>query len=256
MKLAALKTDALETLEVDVETNLAAYRFSTPFPLTSEQVLPSPIDVDDNIPELIAKGDRSDLVSAQRLYGWLRFPTERDARDNRIWTWLTHAVFAPYCRKRWPLGTDDNKAASSIRSHWFLEGQGQGAVGRHALARLWWGAHATWSARRRFGFPQLIEDEWAYTTVLLGVQNTNVQIRDRSFSGNPAVLLAALESLRQFGEDGGSIDKAAAWLGRELNVVAKYRSLDALTFDELLGLCRDLLSLHGAPPRQPRRSKL
>lgn len=250
MILQALKLDFLDQLEFSVEGNLEKYRKTGPFALGADQVLTTPFSVPDEVPAL----GLDDVEAAKKLYAWLRFPTDRDARDNRVWTWLTHAVFADYCRQRWPLTSTDAKAASSIRDHWFLTGQGQGAVGRHALARLWWGVHATRNALLTHGFTGLVDSEWAYTEVLLGVQNTNVQIRDRAFSGNPKILLAALETLRAFGERGGSIDKGAAWLGRELNLVARYRSLDVLDFSELLALTNSLLELEGAPPTRGTRA--
>lgn len=243
MNLYALKSASMEQLEYKVDDNIELYRGSGSFRFPDEDVLATPFEVIDEVPDLRGENDVED---AKRLYAWLRFPSIRDARDNRIWTWLSHVHFAEYCRKRWPLKKGPS-AATGIRSHWFLAGQGQGSVGRHALARLWWGVHATHNAYRKHGYDGLIDSEWAYTEILLGFQNVNVQIRDRTFSGNPKLFFAALETLRRFGERKGSIDRGAAWIGRELNILAKYRSLDLLDFPELLDLTSSLLKMDGAP---------
>lgn len=256
LQLRVVSAEALDDLRVTIHERLGAYRASGNVPVADSQTLPTPYVV-SNPPTLVITNRKrpadNDVENAIALHRWLSgvFASARDARDNRLWTWLAHDVFADYCRARWPIPTDDKKALNSVRDHWFLLGQGRGSVGRHALARLWWAAEATFEPRRVDPlFEQSADaDPYFFTRLLLGTQNAHLQIRDRSFGSSRRVLLAALESLRHFRDRSGSIDKGAAWLGRELNIVSRYRDLDGLASTTLVSLCDSLLSLPGAPPR-------
>ncbi len=39
------------------------------------------------------------------------------ARDERLWTYLTHALLLNYTRNRWPIPSDDEKAIKHIKNH-------------------------------------------------------------------------------------------------------------------------------------------
>lgn len=189
-----------------------------------------------------------DAANAIKLHEWLSgvLPNRRAQRDNRLWTWLAHGPFREYCRQRYPAqpGAELQSRLNSVRNHWFLQGEGRGAIGDHALARLWWGVESTVNPEQvdgsTFGPKRGDDDPYRYTRVLLGFQNAYLQIRDRTFGSSTLILLSALEALRQVGRDGVSIDNAAARLGREINLVSRYRNLDGLRATELVSLFRNL----------------
>jgi Family of unknown function (DUF6339) len=255
VRLNVIKEDDLDRLFDDVQdpVRLGLYRTAEVVPLDAYKVLPSPIEADDEVPKLTVtntsgKKDRAtdDAANAILLHKWLKFPTARAARDNRLWTWLSHAIFPGYIRSRWPIRETPDRATVDVRNHWILRGEGRGAIVRHGLARLWWAAECTHEPWKLFGELKGLEndDPYSLTRFLLGVQNVNLQIRDRSFAGNPVVLMGALNALENFG---GSVDKGAAWLGRELNLAGRYRSLDSLGYQGVRDLSLQLLRLPGAP---------
>lgn len=205
-----------------------------------------------------SKRDRAseDVANAILLHEWLRdvLHDRRTQRDNRLWTWLAHGPFRDYCRRRYPLAPSVSLEAkkNSVRSHWFLQGEGRGAVGRHAIARLWWGVEATIrpeAVDQAFAARRGENDPYRYARILLGYQNAYLQIRDRTFGSSRLILLSALEALRQLGASGGSIDEAAARLGREINLVSRYRNLDGLRAAELVPLFLKLTSASVAEAR-------
>lgn len=59
------------------------------------------------------------------------------ARDDRLWTYLTHTTLLEYSRKRWPIPEDDEAAVSHIKKHLFVAGT-RGIERDNAASRLWW----------------------------------------------------------------------------------------------------------------------
>ncbi len=236
-------------LRVGRPDGLDAYRVPGPVPLPEEWLLKAPDLAEQEAPVLrmpAGRANNHDVENAIALHRWLQFPTAREARDNRLWTWLAHAVFPDFVRARYPLPKDPGAAIKSVRAHWLLRGHGRGAVADHALARLWWAAEATYLSSDRchaLGIPPVV-DEYEFTRLLLGTQNVHLQFRDRSFGSNPTILLAALSALR---DAGVSHDKGAAWMGRELTLTGKYRCLDSLGFSGIREICLETLTLSGAP---------
>lgn len=59
------------------------------------------------------------------------------ARDQRLWTFLTHIKLLPYARARWPIPDDSERAESHIKKHFFAFGA-RGIERDNAISRLWW----------------------------------------------------------------------------------------------------------------------
>ncbi len=225
---------------------LLRYRRFGPIALRSEDLLPSHIDPACPPPILnIAAGPKAERAStdtenAIALHGWLGRLPRTDARDNRFWTWMAHTLFADYTRQRWPLAVSDEKAASSIHDHWILRGQGRGALRRHALSRLWWAAELTYAPWETGSEYETLRcgDPYAFTRILLRNQNTFQQILERRFGGSQRILIAMLDTLRRFS---GPVDDAVAWLGREVNLMCRYRDLSSLSYGMLVPVFEEML---------------
>ena len=165
-----------------------------------------------------------DLENAVALYRWLPDLSPVQASDVRLWVWLCHHPFRDYVRARWPEGSPD-----ALRSHWFFKGRGLGALRRNALSRLWWAVHLTQNPVGQL-------PEWAsvyqpsnpfeYTALLLGRQDVYQALIERSFGSDRRLLFAALESLRHRDEDDRG--RASKQIGKELNLVLRYRDLGCL----------------------------
>jgi len=59
------------------------------------------------------------------------------ARDERLWTRLSHFEFLEYARTRWKIPPDDNKAIKHIQTHFFARGA-RGIERDNAISSLWW----------------------------------------------------------------------------------------------------------------------
>lgn len=206
------------------------------------ELLASDVKTIGNQPELEipveGQPSKSDATNARRLFEWLRPGTWRQANDPRLWTYLTHEVFADYCRRRWPFGSED--PGNLIRSRWILRGESRGAVSRHALARLWWAAEATWRPSRYVPETKESEEsegEWFFTNLLLRNQDAFQALRERKFGSNPHVLLAALQALK----DEESVGPAARHLALQLNLIGTFQVLDMLPWPALVVRCSEIL---------------
>lgn len=59
------------------------------------------------------------------------------ARDERLWARLCHIELLEYARTRWPIPTNDEKAVTHIKKHFFAKGA-RGIERDNAVSRLWW----------------------------------------------------------------------------------------------------------------------
>lgn len=74
------------------------------------------------------------------MYRYLRDLRLYDARDERLWVYLSHVELLSYARARWPIPSDRDKAIAHVRTHFFARTNRQ--IERDNVAsRLWWMAH-------------------------------------------------------------------------------------------------------------------
>jgi hypothetical protein len=66
-----------------------------------------------------------DAENCQACYAGMPGLTPYEARDERLWVYLTHTLHLNYVRARWPIPADDMLAISHIRTHFFAESTGK-----------------------------------------------------------------------------------------------------------------------------------
>ena len=66
--------------------------------------------------------------------------TPYEARDERLWAYITHTVGLEYARKRWQIPENDNDAVNYILSHIFATSK-RHVERDNAISRLWWLFH-------------------------------------------------------------------------------------------------------------------
>lgn len=239
--IQVIHSEYLKELLAQASTVEAIQRYSPPGPiaLDAKRLLPAGIVAQGAMPVLgVPEGRReragSDLSNAIALYKWLGPLPETVARDERLWAWLAHAVFADYCRARWPIPADPKKAESSILDHWFVKGAGQASLRRQAIARLWWAAHLTYEPWQEAAFHHLKNpDSFVYTRVLLGNQDVYQFTLENSFGNDRRVLISMLEVLRHRQSGHSPIIKSMA---KDVNLTARFRQLGVLDVNELTSM--------------------
>lgn len=79
----------------------------------------------------------ADFDNSKIVYSALKGMTPALARDERIWTHLTHIECLDYCRNRWLKGKTGDALDKAIQHHMFARTLNQ-TRDDNAIARLWW----------------------------------------------------------------------------------------------------------------------
>ena len=146
MKARYIRAQVLEQLRADIAKNLEQYRRGDFSVLLQDSGL-----YFEGLPEFsieqIEKMHLPEEVSTQYeaencaiFFRALKDLTPYQARDERLWAYLTHTHLLGYCRKRWPIPTDDQVAVKHIETHFFA-GNVRGIDRDNAASRLWWMAY-------------------------------------------------------------------------------------------------------------------
>jgi len=141
VELKILKESAVRELYEAVPQKLSVYRNGSFDVLLSDSslFLNTPCALD---PQGI-EGLKNNLSSSDEVKSCLAIANGLDgvtpylARDERLWTRLTHFDFFEYSRARWPIPDDDDKAIIHIRKHFFAR-DSRGIERDNAISRLWW----------------------------------------------------------------------------------------------------------------------
>jgi Family of unknown function (DUF6339) len=142
--------------------NLITLYDNETFEFNEDKVLLSPLIAKPDNGDLHLPEGRSyyDFENAKIIFESYRSLTPLQASDVRFWTYLAHADYYKYMKRRWP--GNDNAGISSrskyILDHWFILTPTQNNFMRHAIAGLWWGAYLTYDVGR--------EDPYELTRVL------------------------------------------------------------------------------------------
>lgn len=145
MKARLLKLATLTALRSAVPQNLTLYREGRFEQLEADRTCYFEIDATLDacalgglLPPLA--GDLYEAENCETLYGAMSQVTPSQARDERLWAYLSHTTLLGYARQRWPIPEDDEKAVAHLRAHFFAIDNRQ--LERNNIgARLWWMAH-------------------------------------------------------------------------------------------------------------------
>lgn len=146
MNIRFVRTVTLESLRGEIRKNLSCYRegdFSY-LELDPSLYFEIPLAVEaDALTQLklpVSKEDLFEIENCLATFKFLAKLSPYDARDERLWVYLSHTSFLEYSRARWPIPDDDDLAVSHISVHFFARNNRQ--IERdNAVSRLWWISH-------------------------------------------------------------------------------------------------------------------
>ena len=143
ISLSYLKQEAINSLRDGIKDNLELYRYGNFEGLIKNDI--STLNGNILIDEFLLKdlhcnnGDR-DIENCLLISQGIAGLTPYLARDERIWTYLTHTILLNYTRERWGIPEDDNDAVKFISAHFFSKGI-RDTMRSNAVSRLWWATH-------------------------------------------------------------------------------------------------------------------
>ena len=88
----------------------------------------------------------TEAENVKRIYGNLRFLSDSQASDERLWAGLCLGPFWDYVKYRW----DINKKCTvgNVQQHFFFGFGARRSLTRNALSRLWWIGRLTYDEKR------------------------------------------------------------------------------------------------------------
>jgi len=149
MSIQFLKKSTLEKLYLDIKLNIDRYKTGNFDDLiTSDSCLVSDkLNLDYEALQLIKGDDKNDAKNAQIIDKAFQGLSPHVARDNRLWTYLTHTHLLKYTRERYPLPGEEkgeDRLINHIINHYFTNSP-RGFERDNAASRLWW---ATFMCKR------------------------------------------------------------------------------------------------------------
>ncbi len=213
MKLYIMKREALENLKANLSVVYGKYYTEATNKWITDICGEDPFIEYKEVTEFRLADLDSDLTpgeidfnNCKILYEKLRFLSESQASDERLWAGLTHTTFYEYMRKRWGYGygkkpKSAEKEIGAILTRFFYKSTGRSGFYRNTLAKCWWVGHNTYNPNNDRNHFESLD--------IIGSNDLNSKINELfynfTFSSNPNIMVAIIEALRRFKEEGKTL---------------------------------------------------
>ena len=166
----------------------------------------------------------TEAVNAERVYGNLKFLTDSQASDERLWAGLCLGQFWDYVKYRWEI--DKKCTVSSVQQHFFYGFGARRSLTRNAISRLWWIGRLTYDESR--------SDPWELTKFVCESADHIMHILERNTSNNPQIIRAFLSAVIDARKNGIRIDTdVVGELAKYLNLLGGIYILDCLPAEKI-----------------------
>lgn len=177
----------------------------------------------------------TDFENVQRVYNSLKFLSDSQASDERLWAGLCINHFWKYTQYRWDIiskCTIDN-----IKQHFFFGYGARRSLTRNALSRLWWIGRLTYDKSRK--------DPYELTRFVCESSDYIMHILERNTSNNLMIIRAFLSALLMARNEGCKINtNTVGELSKYLNLLGGTYILDCLPeskiYNKILNKARSL----------------
>lgn len=229
VEIKLLKESVVRELFDAVPVNLSTYRSGSFNSLLSDTSLfinsSCMFDAKAATRIVCSDEDNNEVVACLAILDTLSGVSAYLARDERLWTRLSHIEFLDYSRMRWPIPVEDEKAVAHIRKHFFAKGS-RGVERDNSISRLWW--MATLCAR----VENLSLEESLQAFLYQSDVRANI-IERPTTSQNASVLSAVINKLHESLLDDKSLYEREKFrsLMKKLNIEGGVKLLEALEYD-------------------------
>lgn len=225
MKLQFVSYDNLDTIKSNLPIWVEQFKADSSDWLNTELGLPLLTDTKfSDVPDFVLdmsedKPFMTEAENAKRVYWNLRFLSDSQASDERLWAGLCLGPFWSYVKYRWEI--DRKCTVSNVQQH-FLFGYGaRRSLTRNALSRLWWIGRLTYDETRT--------DPWELTKFVCENADYIMHILERNTSNNPAIIRSFLSAIIDARKNGLQIDtNIVGDLAKYLNLLGGIYILDCL----------------------------
>lgn len=239
MKLYFLKESALESLKRNIKNNIDCYKNDKNDWVYSyckgvEPFQEFKFEVNDfNLDTNITSISESDFTNIQILYENLKFLTDSQASDERLWAGLAHGQFWNYMQYRTKLG-NIKSTDNAILERFFIKYSTKRFYQYNLIARLWWIGRLTYDESR--------SNPYELTGYLIGSGFNIDYMLANNFVNNSKITRALLLACKEFEENQFAINsKAFDYLLKYLNLLGGKFILDYFEEEELKQIITDEL---------------
>lgn len=167
------------------------------------------------------KESLTDVENIQRVYNHMKFLSDSQASDERIWAAYTFSEFLDYMKYRW-----DASSVSDLENRYLFGYSVQRSLFRNGIARLWWIGRFTYDEDRL--------DPYELTKFLCKDQDYIENICGRNIFNNPTVGFATISALCDAEKSGVIINRdVVREMSKYVNLLAGTYLLDALSKEEI-----------------------
>jgi len=237
MKLYFLKESALESLKRNIKNNIDCYKNDTNDWVYSYCKDDNPFqefkfEVNDfELNTNIASISESDLTNIKILYENLKFLTDSQASDERLWAGLAHGQFWHYMQYRTKLGKIKNKD-SIVLKRFFIKYSTKELYQANLISRLWWIGRVTYDENR--------SNPYELTEYLIQSGFSIQNMFSNNFVNNSKITRALLSACKEFEENQFTINQEAFnYLLKYLNLLGGKFILDYFEEEELKQIITD-----------------
>lgn len=174
-----------------------------------------------------------DFQNCKIIYSNLKFLTETQAADERLWAGLAHENFYDYLRLRWKMNDvtkTDKDIVNQIRNRFFFTGSARQSIANNTLAKYWWVGKLFYDETRKNPFEKLD------IVSAVDLSTKIVYILGYAFSSNPKIRDGIVKFFQHYRDKGMDIRDwknilKSAFM--ELNKISGAIILDCLSEDEI-----------------------
>ena len=140
-KIRLIRQTHLDDLKLDIMKNTPAYMNSDTSQFPHIQSVSFEIELEADLASLSklrpTKEHKDEVFNCILVWKALSNITPELARDERLWTYLTHYHALAYSTKRWPPIDETKKTHNFIKNHFFAQTK-RNVERDNAISRLWW----------------------------------------------------------------------------------------------------------------------
>lgn len=177
----------------------------------------------------------TEFENVQRVYNRLKFLSDSQASDERLWAGLCLTSFWSYTQYRWDI--IKNCTVSTIQQHFFFGFGARRSLTRNAVSRLWWIGRLTFDENR--------DDHYELTRFVCENSDYILHILERNTSNNPLIIRPFLSALLTARNDGLTVNTdTVGAISKYLNILGGTYILDCLPgqviYDKTLNKIREI----------------
>ena len=182
--------------------------------------------------------DKPFLAEAENvkcIYENLRFLSDSQASDERLWAGLCLGPFWNYVKYRWDI--DKKCTVDNVQQHFLFGFGARRSLTRNALSRLWWIGRLTYDEKR--------SNPWELTEFVCESSDYIMHILERNTSNNPSIIRPFLGAIIEARAQGLLIDtNIVGELAKYLNLLGGIYILDCLPeqriYDKILSRANEI----------------